>query len=172
VYGRSKLAGERAVGGSGARHLIIRTSWVYSSRGTNFVRAILSRAAGTDDLRVVCDQVGAPTWSREIARACARMVPQLEDKVEAGVLHMTARGSCTWFDFALALQAHALRRGLVWRAGLEPVTTDEYGARARRPLNSVLSNEALQARYHVELPEWATSLEEFWQTESSLKGSR
>jgi dTDP-4-dehydrorhamnose reductase len=68
VYGRTKLDGEKAVEASGARYLILRTSWVYSSRGRNFVRAILERASTTDDLRVVCDQVGAPTWSREIAR--------------------------------------------------------------------------------------------------------
>lgn len=161
VYGRSKLAGERAVQASGARHLILRTSWVYSARGRNFVRAILERAAGNDELRVVCDQVGAPTWSRAIARACALMSPQLEPKAEAGVLHMTARGSCSWFDLAAALQRLVVRHGGRWRAALRPVSSAEYGSPTMRPLNSVLSNQALREQYGVELPDWTTSLEEF-----------
>jgi dTDP-4-dehydrorhamnose reductase len=162
VYGRTKLAGERAVEASGARYLILRTSWVYSSRGRNFVRAILDRARSADELRVVCDQVGAPTWSREIARICTRIAPRLEEV--AGILHLTAGGSCTWFDFAIALQGEAMRRGLAWRAGLEPVTSEEYGAKAKRPLNSVLSNEALRARLGESLPDWGESHAEFWRT--------
>jgi dTDP-4-dehydrorhamnose reductase len=164
VYGRSKLAGEQAIGASGSRHLILRTSWVYSGRGRNFVRSILARAGGTERLRIVCDQVGAPTWSREIAGACARIAPQLEDKVESGVLHMTALGSCSWFDFATALQEDATRRGIAWCAGLDPVTTEEYAGKVRRPLNSVLSNSALLARFGVSLPHWRASLAEFWQS--------
>ena len=168
VYGRTKLAGERAVEASGARYLILRTSWVYSSRGRNFVRAILDRARNADDLKVVCDQVGAPTWCREIGQACARIAPRLDEV--AGVLHMTAGGSCSWFDFAIALQGEAVRRGLAWRAGLEPVTTEEYGAKAKRPLNSVLSNEALRARLDESLPDWGESLAEFWRTDINGKG--
>ncbi|HKP29879.1 MAG TPA: dTDP-4-dehydrorhamnose reductase [Gemmatimonadales bacterium] len=167
VYGRTKLAGEKAVEDSGARYLILRTSWVYSSRGRNFVRAILDRARESNDLRVVCDQVGAPTWSREIARACARIAPRLDET--AGILHLTAGGSCTWFDFAIALQGEAIRRALPWRAGLEPVTTEEYGARARRPLNSVLSNEALRARLGEALPDWGESHAQFWRTDFTEK---
>jgi dTDP-4-dehydrorhamnose reductase len=170
VYGRSKLAGERAVQASGARHLILRTSWVYSARGRNFVRTILERAAETDELRVVCDQVGAPTWSRAIARACALVAPQLEAKAEAGVLHMTARGSCSWFDLAAALEHLVVRRGGRWRAALRPVTTAAYGSPTTRPLNSVLSNQALRERYGVELPDWTTSLEEFTRS-SPLPGT-
>jgi len=163
VYGRTKLDGERAVEASGARYLILRTSWVYSSRGRNFVRGILERASTTDDLRVVCDQVGAPTWSREIARACARIAPRLD--LAAGILHMTATGSCSWFDFATVLRSMAMRRGIAWRARLEPVTTEEYGAKAKRPLNSVLSNATLLARLGERLPEWGESHARFWRTD-------
>ena len=167
VYGRTKLEGEKLVQASGARYLILRTSWVYSSRRRNFVCAILERAGTPDHLKVVCDQVGAPTWSREIARACARLAPRLDETV--GILHMTAEGSCTWFDFALALQSEAMRRGIVWSAGLEPVTTEEYGAKAKRPLNSVLSNEALRTQLGESFPHWTESHAEFWRTDIAVK---
>ena len=169
VYGRTKLAGEQAVQNSGARYLILRTSWIYSSRGRNFVRAILDRARDGALLRVVCDQTGAPTWSRKIARTCARIAPRLDEA--AGILHMTAGGSCSWFDFALAIQREATRRGVVWHAGLEPVTTEEYAARAKRPLNSVLSNAALAARLGERLPDWGESHAEFWLTDFGMKAA-
>jgi dTDP-4-dehydrorhamnose reductase len=169
VYGKTKLDGEKAVEASGARYLILRTGWVYSSRGRNFIRAILERARKSDDLRVVCDQVGAPSWSREVARMCATIVPRLHET--AGILHLTAGGSCTWFDFAVALQGEAVRRGIPWQARLVPITTEEYGARARRPLNSVLSNQALRARLGEALPDWRDSLTEFWRTEFAAEAA-
>ena len=156
---------------SGVRHLILRTSWIYSTRGRNFVRAILDRAAGPATIRVVCDQIGAPTWSRALARACAQFAGSMRE-VESDVLHITAQGACSWFDFASAVQAEATRVGLPWHASLEPVTTAQYGARAQRPLNSVLSNAALLARFGVALPDWYLSFTEFRDAELGKRTSR
>jgi dTDP-4-dehydrorhamnose reductase len=100
---------------------------------------------------------------------CATIVPRLHET--AGILHLTAGGSCTWFDFAVALQGEAVRRGIPWQARLVPITTEEYGARARRPLNSVLSNQALRARLGEALPDWRDSLTEFWRTEFAAEAA-
>lgn len=162
VYGRSKLAGELAVRDAGARHLIIRTGWVYSSRGRNFVRAVLSRSATLDVLRVVNDQVGAPTWSRALARGCARIATRIEGQDCPGLLHLSAAGSCSWFDFAMSIRDQAIQRGHAWRASIEPLGTAEYPAKARRPRYSILASDAAFDRFGVRLPDWRASHDEFW----------
>ena len=154
VYGRSKLAGEVAVRGAGGRHLILRTGWVYSSRGRNFVRAILARAAAPDALRVVNDQVGAPTWSRELARACARLAPRFVRDDLSQVLHLSAAGACSWFEFATAIREQLIAAGVPWNAPLEPVSSAQYGAKAVRPANSVLSNDRFVATFGFHLAPW------------------
>jgi len=158
VYGKSKLAGEVAIRGASARHLILRTGWVYSSRGRNFVRAILARAGGSDPLRIVEDQSGAPTWSRELARACARLVPDLMRGPPVGLLHLTAAGACSWFEFATAIRDRLIQSGVQWSAALEPVSAAEFGAKARRPANSLLSNERFAASFGFRLPFWYESM--------------
>lgn len=152
VYGESKLAGERAVAASGCRHLVFRTSWVYGPGGRNFVQAILNAARRGAELRVVSDQRGAPTSSAQIAGAVARILaqPAILEKA-SGLFHLSAAGETTWHGFAdEILAAHAL--------GARPraVTTTEYGARARRPRNSVLDNGRFRTEFGFGLEDWRT----------------
>lgn len=169
IYGRSKLAGERAIQEAGGHHLILRTSWIYSSRGRNFLQAILRRASGAAPLTIVNDQVGSPTWSREVARGSVRVARHLRHSGDSGLFHLTAQGSCSWFEFAGAIR-EALGDSVRWIAPLVPVSTIAYGSRAPRPLNSVLSNERLSSELGVRLGHWRDGLAELCQAlrESTL----
>ena len=154
VYGESKLAGERAVAGSGCRYLIFRTSWVYSARGRNFLRAILAAAAEKKELRVVDDQRGAPTPAHAIAEAVVRALADKNLSQKTGLLyHLSMAGETTWHGFARAILAGA---------GLErpvaAITSEAYGAKARRPRNSLLDNSRLQRTFGFALPDWRAGL--------------
>lgn len=163
VYGRTKLEGERAIQAVGAPHLIFRTSWVYGARGKNFLLTILRLARERDELRIVDDQFGAPTWSRLIAEATAQVVAQLPvpgeswDVGMSGIYHLTAKGRTTWFGFAKDILAHV--PGSPKRVPhLMPIATQEYPTPAKRPKNSVLSCVRLRTRFRLEAPEWETGL--------------
>jgi dTDP-4-dehydrorhamnose reductase len=151
VYGASKLAGERAIQASGCRYLILRTSWVYGPHGVNFMRTILRAARERPELRVVDDQVGAPTTSIALARATAQVL----SRPALGLFHMSAAGRTTWCGFARAILA---------RAGIDtpvvPIPSSEYPAAARRPRNSLLDNGALQRTFGVALAPWEEGLTE------------
>lgn len=157
VYGRSKLAGEQAVQEVGKDHLIFRTGWIYSSRGRNFFRTMVSRGAGVEAIHVVSDQVGVPTWSRELAQTCAAVVNGPMGR-SGGLFHLTAHGSCSWFDFACSIRDEILSLGGQWQALLLPVTTQEYGSRTLRPGYSVLSNDRFARAYGVSPGDWRASL--------------
>jgi dTDP-4-dehydrorhamnose reductase len=160
VYGESKLAGEGAVMGSGAAHLVLRTSWVYAARGRNFLLAMRRRSASdADPIRVVDDQTGAPTWARMIAEATAQILAQRRAGAGGfdldgcgGLFHVTAAGATTWHGFAAAIL------GPAGAARLLPIGSAEYGAAACRPRWSVLSNEALRQRFGIALPAWDEQL--------------
>lgn len=164
-YGASKLAGEQAIAASGARHLIFRTSWVYGPHGRNFLLTMLRVAQERDKLTVVDDQFGAPTTSIEIAAATRRVVESVlagragRAQDWGGIYHMTCAGSTTWFGFARAIFARA--GGLLHGAHPEvtPISSAEYPTPARRPRNSVLSNEKLHARFGVRLQSWESALD-------------
>ena len=164
-YGASKLAGERAIEGSGCRHLIFRTSWVYGPHGQNFLFTMLRLARERDRLRIVNDQFGAPTTSIEIAAATRKIVAGVvegrfgEEKNWAGIYHMTCAGSTTWFGFAQAIFARAgsLPGGKV--PELAAIATSDYPTPARRPRNSVLSNAKLHAKFGVKLAPWESALD-------------
>jgi dTDP-4-dehydrorhamnose reductase len=181
VYGKTKLAGEEGIRASGAAHLIFRTSWVYALRGRNFLLTILRLATEREELRMVRDQTGAPTWSREIARATAKALGQLLEESDfasalarsSGTYHMTAAGATTWHEFALAIleEASRLPRDTSWFAaatgGLPlitrrviPITSPEYPTPARRPAYSVLSNSRLEKSFGVRLSDWRAQLHE------------
>ena len=157
VYGRTKLAGECAVQASGAQYLILRTSWVYAARGKNFLVTISRLAAERDELKVVDDQIGAPTWCRDIATATAAILARRQDKADAfnGVYNLTAQGSTSWHGFAAEILAHAETKP---KARLAPIPTSAYPYAAARPLNSVLSHDKLKQTFGVELPDWRSSL--------------
>lgn len=161
VYGESKLAGEQAVAASGAAQLTLRTSWVYGLRGRNFLRTIQRLANERDELRVVDDQVGAPTWSRAIAEATAAILAQClhQDSVtgrlreQGGLYHLSCAGQTSWFGFASAIVA-----GPPKPPRMTPITTAEYPLPAPRPAYSVLANARLARTFGIRLPTWDEAL--------------
>jgi dTDP-4-dehydrorhamnose reductase len=173
VYGASKLSGERAVEGIGGSYLIFRTSWVYGARGKNFLKTILKLAAERPELRIVDDQVGAPTCSRDLADATRKIIEQLAAQSSSarisigealgdrrGIYHMTAAGSVSWCGFATAILEEMGKRGLS-KAGLAkivPIPASEYPTPAARPQNSRLCNDKLKNTFGVKLPPWRESL--------------
>ena len=160
VYGATKLAGERAVLGSGARALVLRTSWVYGAHGRNFLATMLRLAerAGDAPVRVVGDQRGAPTASGFLADATARMLAGAEAGGGWGLYHVAARGVTTWCDFARAIFAGAAQRG--GRVPeVERITTAEHGSPTRRPAYSVLDTTRAERTFGVVAEPWLAQLE-------------
>ncbi|MGY0611092.1 MULTISPECIES: dTDP-4-dehydrorhamnose reductase [unclassified Luteimonas] len=158
VYGASKLAGEEAVRGSGARHMVFRTAWVYDAHGHNFMRTMLRLAGERDELRVVDDQHGTPTAASLIASVTASVLASTERP--SGLWHLTASGGTSWHGFASAIIDSAHARGLLARRPrIVPVPTSEYPTPARRPACSRLDTSALRAQWAIELPEWDRDLQ-------------
>jgi dTDP-4-dehydrorhamnose reductase len=153
VYGKSKLEGERGIQATGCRHLILRTSWVYGARGANFLLTMLRLAGERDELRVVDDQVGAPTWCRDIAAATAQLASELAAGSVGGLYHLTASGKTSWCGFAREILE---LRGMTTR--LLAIPSARYATAAKRPANSTLSCESLLGTSGVALPDWAASL--------------
>jgi dTDP-4-dehydrorhamnose reductase len=158
VYGETKLAGERALAESGAPHLVLRTSWVYGIRGGNFLLTMLRLFREREEVRVVDDQTGTPTWSRMIAEATAQIAAGLVSGRTPiadvqGTYHLTCGGSATWHGFA---------RAILERAGtgcrLVPIPTRDYPTPARRPAYSVLDNAKLHRTFGLALPDWRVAL--------------
>lgn len=158
VYGATKLAGEQAVQASGCRHLILRTSWVYAARGGNFARTMLRLAAERDTLRVIDDQIGAPTGAEllaDVSAHAARAV--LRDASLGGLYHCTAAGATSWHGYARQVIEQALALGHGLRAtpdAVHAVPTREYPTPAARPLNSRLDCGKLEAAFGLRLPPW------------------
>src|SRR5690348_3756396 len=164
AYGRSKLAGEIALRESGARHLIFRTAWVYAARGHNFLRTMLRVGAERDTLRVVDDQIGAPTPARLIADVTAHIVVQWcldETPKRDGVYHLVASGRTSWCGFARVIFERAQTADLIEQAPtVQAIRTDEYPTEAARPAWSVLDTTKLRETFDITLPDWRTALDE------------
>jgi dTDP-4-dehydrorhamnose reductase len=172
VYGASKLAGEKTLAESGAGHMIFRTSWVYGARGKNFLLTILKLARERETLRVVADQHGAPTWSRDLARMTAEVIGQCEAKargqeladvlVDVGrVYHAAGAGETTWYGFATeAVRLQREREPGVRFAAIEAITTADHPTPAKRPANSRMNCERLRERFGWEMLDWRDSLRE------------
>ena len=163
VYGQSKLAGEAAIAAAGVAHLILRTSWVYGLAGNNFMRTMRRLARERDELRVVADQRGAPTWSRHIAQATAQMLAQLgQDRAAwqrlSGLYHLVSQGETTWHGFAEAIVAHQRQREPVKVQRVIPIATHEYPVPAPRPAYSVLDTGKLHNNFGIRLPDWRAAL--------------
>jgi dTDP-4-dehydrorhamnose reductase len=154
VYGRSKLAGERAIAAAGVAHLILRTSWVYGWHGQNFLLTMRRLATTRDELRVVADQFGVPNWSRVLAEATASLVARGAAALapKSGVYHLSGRGRASWFDFARAIFDSADRPRIV------PITTAEYPTPARRPASAVLATDKFEQAFGIALPDWRQTL--------------
>lgn len=150
VYGETKLAGERAVLAADPRHLVLRVAWVYGTRGKNFLLTMKRIGGEGKHLRVVADQFGAPTWSREIAVATVEAVRQLGVDEPGGLYHLPAAGEASWYDFARAILGE--------EASIEPIPTSAYPTPAHRPAYSVLDGAKFRERFGFGLPDWRESL--------------
>jgi dTDP-4-dehydrorhamnose reductase len=186
AYGRTKLAGERAVIESRASHLIFRTEWVYAREGKNFLLTILRLATEREELRIVQDQIGSPTWSRAVAEATtevlARVFSPASDTAPlselSGIYHMTAAGQTSWYEFARLILNEAMQRPprAFWFASatggkplitrrVVPTTSANYPTPARRPAYSVLSNARLARVFGIQLPDWQTQFHSMFENE-------
>ncbi|HWZ77582.1 MAG TPA: dTDP-4-dehydrorhamnose reductase [Candidatus Sulfotelmatobacter sp.] len=191
VYGKTKLAGEQAIHASGVPHLIFRTAWVYATQGRNFLLTILRLATEREELRIVRDQFGAPTCSREIAEATVKILTQLTEQnsdlstllsQRGGTYHMTAQGATNWYEFACAILEEATNissdfpwfavatrgRPLIARRVI-PITTTEFPTPASRPAFSLLSNSRLIRTFGFGLPDWRTQLRLVFKPEYSTQ---
>jgi dTDP-4-dehydrorhamnose reductase len=174
VYGRSKLAGEQALAATGAAHFIFRTSWVYGSSGKNFLLSILRMAREREQLRIVADQHGAPTWTLDLARMVAQVIGQIEEvaaekdcavaeaaKELSGVYHAAGSGETTWYGFAsAAVDAQRRRDPVAKLAAVQPISTAEYPTPAQRPANSRLDCGKLERVFGWRMLDWKKSLEQ------------
>jgi dTDP-4-dehydrorhamnose reductase len=174
VYGASKLAGERALAESGAAHFIFRTSWVFGARGENFLRRILQLALEREELKIVDDQVGSPTWSRTLARLVQHTIRRTEGTMKStgcgleqavrpvgGIYHASSRGYTTWFGFAsrfLQIAQEAMPEKTL--AKLVPIPSSAYPTPAVRPKNSRLNCEKLAHGLEFEMPDWPSATRE------------
>lgn len=159
VYGASKLGGELAVRTSGARAAIVRTAWVVSAHGANFVKTMLRLGAERDALRVVDDQRGSPTAAADLARAVATIAVRLAEDADAptGTFHFSGAGATTWADFAREIFRQSAARGGP-SASVEGIPTSAYPTPARRPANSLLSHSAIRAAYGIAPRPWQAGL--------------
>jgi dTDP-4-dehydrorhamnose reductase len=162
AYGRSKLAGETAVRQAGGSYLILRTSWVYSARGRNFLRTILRLLREREELRIVADQVGAPTSAAQIAQATAAVIgtavrERADGRFASGLFHFTALGATSWHGFAQAILEGAMHAALLAPGRvphLVPIASEDYPLPAARPKNSRLACNRLNQRFGIALPCW------------------
>jgi dTDP-4-dehydrorhamnose reductase len=163
VYGKTKLAGEQAIQAVGVPHLILRTSWVYGLRGKNFLLTMLKLAREREEIRVVDDQIGAPTWSRMIAEVTVQILSQSEGNVsdflqgKGGLYHLTASGQTSWYGFAKAIFEHDIGSRTLKR--LIAITSEEYPTPAKRPGYSLLDSQKLSNTFELSMSEWEKCLE-------------
>jgi dTDP-4-dehydrorhamnose reductase len=160
VYGATKLAGEAAMAAAGCRHLIFRTSWVYGARGSNFLLTMRRLMRERPELKIVADQVGAPTWCRDLAEATALALSQVSacGFDQWGVYHMTNAGETSWHGFAEAIQTLDAFDETCVPARLLPIPGSDYPTPARRPLNSRLNNDKLARAFGLRLRDWREAL--------------
>jgi len=156
VYGESKSAGEEAVAASKKNHwAIIRTAWVYSSHGNNFVKSMLRLMAEKPELGIVGDQLGTPTWARGLARICWKV---LENQIE-GIYHWTDAGVASWYDFAVAIQRLGVQMGLLAQTiPLRSIASEEYPTSAERPSYSVLDKSKILTHLSIDAVHWQDQL--------------
>lgn len=161
VYGQSKLAGEQAIAAVGGEYLILRTSWVYSDHGKNFLLTMQHLLQEKPHLRIVADQIGAPTWADTIALSTRALIErwQAGQAGDWGIYHLTAQGHTSWFGFAQVIGEHLRAQGKAC-AELEAIPSSAYPTPAKRPLNSRLDCSRLQQQWHVSQPQWQDALRE------------
>jgi len=161
VYGKSKLEGERAIAASGCDHLILRASSIYSNRGTNFVLTILKLARERTELTVVDDQIGSPTWARELAKWTTELLHKIkEPRRDGGIYHLSAMGCPSRFEFARTIvetAQHTFKDQRDW-ASIRPIKTESYPLPAARPLNCATSKDKIKRVFGLEISDWMVQL--------------
>lgn len=159
TYGKSKLAGEEAIRNAVNRHIIIRTAWVYGNGGKgNFVKTMLRLGKEREEIRVVADQIGSPTWTGDLAAAVSQIIPQIKPEI-FGTYQYTNSGVCSWYDFAIAIFEEAEKLGFPLKIQrVIPITTAEYPTPAKRPAFSVLSTVKISALLGTYPPHWRQGL--------------
>ncbi|NJK76126.1 MAG: dTDP-4-dehydrorhamnose reductase [Oscillatoriales cyanobacterium RU_3_3] len=159
TYGKSKLAGEEAIRKAGNRHIIIRTAWVYGNEGKgNFVKTMLRLGKEREEIRVVADQIGSPTWTKDLAEAISQLIPKIGPET-CGTYQYTNSGVCSWYDFAIAIFEEADQIGFPLKIQrVIPITTAEYPTPAKRPAFSVLSTGKISAVLGAHPPHWRQGL--------------
>ena len=165
VYGFTKLAGEQAIRDSGCRHIILRTSWLYSSHGHNFVKTMLRLMRERSEIRVVNDQIGSPTYARDLAAAIVHILREEPTDDKLGTYHYCNTGECSWYDFAQAILKYA---GLSHQCRVLPCTTAEYPTKASRPSYSALDTTSLHRTFGLSIPHWQDSLQSMLRTHPEL----
>ena len=166
VYGKTKLVGEEAIRKVGGTYLIFRTSWVYGPHGNNFLLTMLRLAEQRSELKIVDDQIGAPTTSIELANATRAIVSGAiagrygDPRNWTGLYHMTCSGAVSWRGFAEAIFVRAQDQIRAKIPVVHPISSREYPVAAQRPLYSVLSNEKLRTKFHLQLPSWESALDD------------
>ena len=155
VYGTTKLAGEIAMQNIAPKNsIIIRTSWVYSSYGNNFVKTMLRLGREREELSIIVDQVGTPTYAKDLAKAILEILPQLEKK-EVAIYNFSNLGVCSWYDFAKAIFESS---GI--KVNVAPIETSQYPTAAKRPLYSVMNKRKITEKFNITIPYWKDSLGE------------
>ena len=152
VYGKTKLAGEQNALSLCSRSMVIRTAWLYSTFGNNFVKTMIRLGKERDSLGVIFDQIGTPTYARDLARAIFAAIRQ---GVVPGVYHFSNEGVCSWYDFTKAIH----RLAGITTCSVKPLHTSEYPTKAKRPHYSVLDKTKIKETYHIEIPYWMDSLQ-------------
>lgn len=155
VYARSKSAGEEAVQEAGGKAIILRTSWLYSSFGHNFIKTMMKYGSERDSLNVVFDQTGTPTYARDLAAVILKIIPQAMTQDNIEIYHYSNEGVTSWYDFAIAIHEFS---GI--KCKVKPITTSEYPLPAQRPYYSVLDKSKIRKKFGIEIPYWRDSLKE------------
>ncbi len=162
VYGKTKLDGENKILDSGCKFCIIRTSWIFSEYGNNFLKTILKLASQNDEIQVVSDQIGAPTYSDDISRVILTILPFIENKIiKNEIFHYSGKIFCSWYEFAKIIIKIANEENILKKTPLlKSILTSEYPTLAKRPLNSSLSSEKICAQFNIEPSDWKQGIKE------------
>ncbi|MBR4912475.1 MAG: dTDP-4-dehydrorhamnose reductase [Bacteroidales bacterium] len=153
VYGASKLAGEQAIMESGCRAVVIRTSWLYSEYGNNFVKTMLRLGTERESVNVVSDQIGGPTYAGDLAKVIFRLIEVVPTEDKVGIYHFANEGVCSWYDFAKAIMEFGGKK-----CNVNPIFTSEYPSKARRPFFSVFNLRKTKTTTKMDIPYWRDSL--------------
>ena len=157
VYGLTKLHGEQAILRSGVRHLILRTAWLYSEYGKNFVKTMLRLTAEKPTLKVVFDQVGTPTYAADLARTIVDILPQVAaDESKCGIYHYSNEGVCSWYDFTKMIAEFSAQLS----CDIQPCHSEEFPSKVRRPAYSVLDKSKIKETFGISVPYWTDSLKQ------------